>query len=180
MNKMAPKPQSRTNATADSLKTVNPKLAQRVDRFLEDVDIACWYKRYFKMESDFRTRLKGNRELSAPDFCRIAKWGGLRRSICTKKDLDLGLSELRRTASINVLVDIYKRVQDGVCGFGPTYASKTLRFLSPQRCGAIDTRLVEEFGEKQREKQRRWLAWSVTRAKGAWSARSRPSTSSGC
>jgi hypothetical protein len=28
---------------------------------------------------------------------------------------------------------------------------------------------VEEFGEKQREKQRRWLAWSVTRAKGAWS-----------
>jgi hypothetical protein len=143
MNKMPPKPQSGSSATANSLKTVNPELAQRVDCFLEETSLACWYKLYtwncdkwernngfaciFKMESDFRTKLKGKRGLSTEDFRRIAVWGihHKPRSVRVKKDPDL--SELRRAADINVLVEVYERVLKGVSVECPRIAGHFLK-----------------------------------------------------
>ena len=44
--------------------------------------------------------------------------------------------------------------------------------MAPQRCGAIDTNLVKEFG-KSNKRRRPWLNWSVT--KGSWGAYLHPS-----
>lgn len=176
MNKKPSIPHSRSDAMATSLPT---GVAHRVDRFLEDEDLACLYKCYewksdkwaendgfaciFKMESDFRIKLRGKCRLSVGDYRRIAFWGGHRKSCSVSVKEAPDLSKLRRRTDISALVDTYKCVLKGVKQFGPTYASKALRFLSPQRCGVIDTHLVREFGKGK--EGRAWLDLSVINTK---------------
>lgn len=140
----------------------DPSLIAKIDDFLENTDIADWYKRYdwkrdswtrgfpdiFRFEMIIGEAVRKN-ALELAHILEIARWGGNNNPIECNGTIDVPVYDGNDIAKWveeepeKHIVDIC----DSIRYFGPTYGSKLLRFALPSEYGAIDTRIVRVFGE---------------------------------
>ncbi len=168
---------------------------EQVDRLLCDLDFPALYRGYAwkddTWERGFPDILRLEQEVTAaardqrlgPGHAReIARWGGLLDPDQIKCADPLPISLYFGGSPAYWLarkpVSAIQAVMDEIWGFGPTYASKLLRFAVPWIFGVIDTQLVRTFGHGDPEAQRYPLLditashsggrWAIAAAQPGW------------
>jgi hypothetical protein len=166
-----------------------------VDRLLADLDFPALYRGYtwkndtwekgfpdiFRLEQEMTAAARAQ-TLGLDHVQEIAHWGGMpdrsRIDCADPLPVLLYIDDAPAYWLMHEPADIVWIVERQIRGFGPTYASKLLRFAVPQVFGAIDTRLVRVFGRGDQEKQRYPLLdltaspfggrWAILAAQPAW------------
>ncbi len=136
-------------------------LREEVDRLLAYLDFPALYREYAwrndTWEKGFPDILRLEREVTAaarnrtlgPEHVQeIARWGGLTGRFDCPDPLTVTLyvGDAPAYWLVHDSGDTVRDIERQIRGFGPTYASKILRFAVPQVFGALDTRLVRVFG----------------------------------
>ncbi|MCK9342782.1 MAG: hypothetical protein M0P33_02605 [Massilibacteroides sp.] len=134
---------------------------EEVDRLLADLDFPALYRGYAwrndTWEKGFPDILRLEREVTAAarnqaigleDVRKVARWGGLAGRVDSPGRLPVTLyvGDAPAYWLLHDAGDTVRDIERQIRGFGPTYASKLLRFAVPQVFGALDTRLVRVFG----------------------------------
>jgi len=163
---------------------VEKRRQEEVGRLLADLDFPALYRGYAwrndTWEQGFPDILRLEREVTAaarnraigPDHVReIARWGGLTRRIDCPGRLSVTLYAGDAPAYwlVHDSGETVRDIERQIRGFGPTYASKLLRFAVPQVFGALDTRLVRVLGRGDPAMQRyALLDLAAERSGGRW------------
>lgn len=144
---------------------------EQIDRLLSDLDFPPLYRGYawkndtwekgfpdiFSLEQEV-TAAARDQTLGLEHVQKIACWGGIpnrdRIDCADRLSIALYFGDSPAYWLMRAPVNTIGIVEGQIRGFGPTYASKLLRFAVPQVFGAIDTRLVRVFGRGDPEKQR--------------------------
>lgn len=166
---------------------------EEVDRLLADLDFPALYRGYGwrndTWENGFPDILRLEREVTAAarnraigleDLRNVARWGGLAGPVDSPDRLPVTLYVGNAPAYwlLHDAGDTVRNIERQIRGFGPTYASKLLRFAVPQVFGALDTRLVRVFGRGDPLMQRYALLdlaaspsgdrWTIPAAQPGW------------
>lgn len=173
---------------------LNQTLKKKLDAFLGTQNLSELYRAYawrndthiqgfpdiFSLETRL-VKMAQTYGISLEDVKCVAKWGGLPLGRIKGEDVVLPALTLHTAtgsplpalgdAPLKPLLTLIKTITRGI---GPTYFSKILRFGLPQEYGAIDTRCIRTFG--QREGGLNWLAlyalygnrWYIPAAQAGW------------
>ena len=157
---------------------------EEAGRLLADLDFPALYREYAwrnnTWEKGFPDILRLEREVTTAarsqalglDHVRqVARWGGLAGRVDCPDRLTVPLYVGGAPAYwlVHDSGETVRDIERQIRGFGPTYASKLLRFAVPQVFGALDTRLVRVFGRGDPTTQRyALLDLTAERFDGRW------------
>ncbi|WP_317065879.1 hypothetical protein [Methanoculleus caldifontis] len=142
---------------------------EEAGRLLADLDFSALYREYAwrndTWEKGFPDILRLEREVTVAARSRtlgldhvrqVARWGGLAGRFDCPDPLAVTLyvGDAPAYWLVRDSGETVRDIERQVRGFGPTYASKLLRFAVPQVFGALDTRLVRVFGRGDPAMQR--------------------------